>query len=801
MQIANIIVDVPTMQTNSPYSYLVPKDLQSSLSKGMRVVVPFGKGNRKIEGFVVGIEPLTNQDPAKLKEISSIMDFEPVLDEELLDLSKWLADKTYAFRISCLLTMLPNVMKAKYAKAVKKNHPLTNQALNQKVSDNLMTPFDDKHFTEKELNQLILMQKKGDVEIEYVVKNEAKSKVELAIQNQINDFSGVRKHLKTNASAQHHLLDFLEKHPKEKLVQKKIIEKDGISPSAIKAFFNKGWINKTQVEKYRNPYKHELVRDHPKRLTPEQEKAVLEIDQAIKKKKPETFLIEGVTGSGKTEIYLQNIQTALNDGRQALMLVPEIALTPQMVNRVKNRFGNQVAIIHSGLSNGERYDEWRRIRDGNAKVVVGARSAVFAPLQNIGIIILDEEHDTSYKQDENPRYHTRDVAIWRSKYHHCPVVLGSATPSLESRARAGKGVYHFIRLTKRVNQQQLPEVEIVDMTKEVAKSGDIFSEELLQAINEKLTKHEQVVLMLNRRGFSSFMMCRDCGYVLMCPNCDISLTMHLDSHTMKCHYCGFEEPIPNVCPKCHSHSIRYFGTGTEKVEQELAKILPQARILRMDVDTTKRKGAHERILNEFGEQKADILLGTQMIAKGLDFPNVTLVGALNADTGLDLPDFRASERTFDLLTQVAGRAGRADKAGKVIIQTFNPEHYAIQLVKKQDYETFYKKEMKLRHLAGYAPYYFTVKLTVSSTKEQQAAGKSYEILKYLKTQLSHKTMILGPTPRPIARIKNRYYYQIIIKYKVDKKLSPALKQILQSSQQEARKGLRIAIDSEPVNFM
>ena len=287
----------------------------------------------------------------------------------------------------------------------------------------------------------------------------------------------------------------------------------------------------------------------------------------------------------------------------------------------------------------------------------------------------------------------------------------------------------------------------------------------------------------------------------MCPNCDISLTMHLDSHTMKCHYCGFEGPIPNVCPKCHSHNIRYFGTGTEKVEQELAKILPQARILRMDVDTTKRKGAHERILNEFGEQKADILLGTQMIAKGLDFPNVTLVGVLNADTGLDLPDFRASERTFDLLTQVAGRAGRADKAGKVIIQTFNPEHYAIQLVKKQDYETFYKKEMKLRHLAGYAPYYFTVKLTVSSTKEQQAAGKSYEILKYLKMQLSHKTMILGPTPRPIARIKNRYYYQIIIKYKVDKKLSPALKQILQSSQQEARKGLRIAIDSEPVNFM
>lgn len=801
MQIAHIIVDVPTMQTNSPYSYLIPSELEDSISIGMRVIVPFGKGNRKIEGFVVGIESMATQDATKLKKICSVMDFEPVLNDELIALSKWLANRTYAFRISCLLTMLPNVMKAKYSKIVRKKHALKDQILDQKLSETLSTPLDDKHFTEKELSQLILLQKKHDVEIEYVVKNEAKSKTELAIQNQITDFNEIRKQLKPNAKAQQHLLNLLEAHPTEKLVQRKIIKEQSISPASIKAFNDKGWISKVQIEKYRDPYKHPITRDRPKQLTSEQEQAVLEIDQAIKKQTAETFLIEGVTGSGKTEVYLQNIQTALNDGRQALMLVPEIALTPQMVNRVKNRFGNQVAILHSGLSNGERYDEWRRIRDGKVRVVVGARSAVFAPLQNIGLIILDEEHDPSYKQDESPRYHTRDVAIWRSNYHHCPVVLGSATPSLESRARAGKGIYHLLRLTKRVNQQQLPTVEIVDMTKEVAKNGDIFSQVLLTNINEKLSKNEQVVLMLNRRGFSSFMMCRDCGYVLMCPNCDISLTMHLDSHTMKCHYCGFEEPIPNLCPKCHSHNIRYFGTGTEKVEQELANRFPDARILRMDVDTTKRKGAHEKILNKFGNQEADILLGTQMIAKGLDFPNVTLVGVLNADTGLDLPDFRASERTFDLLTQVAGRAGRAKKTGKVIIQTFNPQHYAIQLVKQQDYEAFYKKEMHLRHLAGYAPYYFTVKLTVSSLEEQQAAKKSYEILTYLKNHLNSKTMILGPTPRPIARIKNRYYYQIIIKYKTDQNLDPVLKHILQKSQKEGRKGLRIAIDSEPINFM
>ncbi len=416
-----------------------------------------------------------------------------------------------------------------------------------------------------------------------------------------------------------------------------------------------------EVEAYRDPHQGKVFnKTSALSLNNEQQQAVDKILAAEKKAKDEVFLLEGITGSGKTEIYLQSISTVLAAGKTAIMLVPEIALTPQMVERFKSRLGDAVAVLHSGLSQGERYDEWRKIERGEAQVVVGARSAIFAPLENIGIIIVDEEHESSYKQDEAPRYHARDLAIWRGKYHHCPVVLGSATPSLESRARAQKDIYHLLLLSKRADPAaNLPSIEIVDLKKEYErKNMSNFSKELQTKIADRLEKKEQSVLMLNRRGYSSFVMCRDCGYVLPCPNCDISLTLHMDTKTMRCHYCGHEEGIPKHCPECGSNKIRYYGTGTQKVQEELQELFPSARILRMDVDTTRRKGAHERILQKFGAQEADILLGTQMIAKGLDYPNITLVGVLNADTALNLPDFRSNERTFQLLTQVAGRAGR-----------------------------------------------------------------------------------------------------------------------------------------------
>ena len=414
---------------------------------------------------------------------------------------------------------------------------------------------------------------------------------------------------------------------------------------------------------------------------------------------------------------------------------------------------------------------------------------------------MDEKHESTYKQDENPKYHARNVAIWRGQHNRCPVVLGSATPSLESRARAQKKVYTLVELRGRFNQRALPQVEIVDMRDEFkANNRSSFSMLLQEKITDRLQKKQQIVLMLNKRGYSSFIMCRDCGFVLECPHCDISLTLHMDSKTMKCHYCGHEEAIPNTCPKCKGHNFRYYGTGTQKIEEELQTLFPEARILRMDVDTTRKKGGHEAILSAFGRGEADILLGTQMIAKGLDFPNITLVGVINADTSLGLPDFRSSERTFQLLTQVSGRAGRAELSGEVIVQSFNPDHYAILFAQQHNYEGFYRTEMSLRHKAGYPPYFYTALITVSNPDEKKAQKKIYEIHEILQKKLEPDTIMLGPSKRSIARVNNRYYFQILVKYKQETKLHPALKQILDESQKENARGLYISIDSEPVNF-
>ncbi len=513
--------------------------------------------------------------------------------------------------------------------------------------------------------------------------------------------------------------------------------------------------------------------------------------------------MKGITGSGKTEVYLQVIQQVLERGKTAIVLVPEISLTPQMTNRFIARFGEQVAIMHSGLSDGEKFDEWLKIKQRKAKVVVGARSAIFAPLDNIGAIIIDEEHEASYKQESSPRYHARDVAILRAQYHQAALLLGSATPSIESRARAQKGVYTFLTLSQRANPlAKIPEVEIVDFRDYIGQqaAGD-FTPLLVDKIRQRLERKEQVVLMLNRRGYSSFIMCRDCGYVDKCPNCDISLTLHMDTKTMNCHYCGFQKGIPRTCPQCHSSSIRYYGSGTQKAEAQLQQLLPEAKILRMDVDTTRKKGAHERLLTAFEQQEADILLGTQMIAKGLDFPNVTLVGVLNADTALNLPDFRASERTFQLLTQVSGRAGRADKAGEVVIQTYNPQHYAIALAKEQDYEKFYRYEMAIRKQQGYPPYYYTVGITLSHKDEHLVMAKAYDIVTFLRQNLSNKAKILGPTPKPVARTHNLFHYQIIVKYRFEDNLEATLNHILDLTQDKANKELRLVIDHEPQNMM
>lgn len=522
------------------------------------------------------------------------------------------------------------------------------------------------------------------------------------------------------------------------------------------------------------------------------------INSVLENQQNVPFLLFGVTGSGKTEVYMQIIEKVLKRGETAIMLVPEISLTPQMVEQFSNRFGNQIAALHSALSEGEKYDEWRRIARGEASIVIGARSAIFAPLKNIGIIIMDEEHSDSYKQgDKSPRYHARDVAIWRAKYHSCPVLLGSATPSLESMARAEKGVYQLLVLKERVNGKSLPNVEIIDMNKEAKNGISHITNRLLGELSSCIDRGEQAILFLNRRGFSTFVTCKNCSETIKCPNCDITLTYHKSNRMLRCHYCGYATPLPKVCPNCNEEALSDLGVGTEKIEEELHGLLPNARVLRMDVDTTSRKGAHKKMIDAFRNHEYDILLGTQIVAKGLDFSDVTLVGVINADTSLNIPDFRSSENTYSLLSQVAGRSGRSQKTGKVYIQTFNPDHYAISFVKEHDYLGFYREEMKIRRRLGYPPFYFLCYLKISGKEADYLFQESLKIKRSLERNLHHTT-ILGPTTLAVFKVNNVYRYGIILKYKKEEVLYDILLKI--QNHYKSNHKLRVDIDFNPSHF-
>ena len=595
--------------------------------------------------------------------------------------------------------------------------------------------------------------------------------------------------------------DYVGSSVPQKKILEKFLEKDEIareelvliSSSALSTLVNKNVLLPMVKEDYR--VKYEVLDDDRKKLTLEQQEVV---DKVLVGDYSKPYLLFGVTGSGKTEVYMHIIEDVLKRGKTAIMLVPEISLTPQMVEQFTNRFGNQVAALHSALSEGEKYDEWRRIARGEANIVIGARSAVFAPLKNIGIIIMDEEHSDSYKQsDKSPRYHARDVAIRRGKYHACPVLLGSATPSLESMARAEKGVYQLLTLKNRVNGKVLPDVFVVDMNRESKNSSSHLTRQLLEEVNKTIEKGEQVILFLNRRGFSTFVTCKNCGEVIKCPHCDITLTYHKSSHMLRCHYCGYATGLPNVCPSCKNEALSDLGVGTEKIEEELHNLLPNARVLRMDIDTTSRKGAHKKMIKAFRNHEYDILLGTQIVAKGLDFPLVTLVGVINADTSLNIPDFRSSENTFSLLSQVAGRSGRSEKSGKVLIQTFNPDHYAIRYVEHHDYLGFYKEEMKVRRSLGYPPYYYLCYVKISGKDMKLLGNEANKIKRSLERNLKN-TKILGPTPLPIFKINNIYRYGIILKYKKEDKLKDILEKIIKHYQSNTK--IRIDIDFNPSHF-
>ena len=568
-------------------------------------------------------------------------------------------------------------------------------------------------------------------------------------------------------------------------INKKDEFKDSLS--SLKTLINKGVLKEKLIENYRLKSNSEI--DYPKyKLNGEQENAV----NTIMNSNDLVYLLHGVTGSGKTEVYMELIEKMMTLNKTSIVLVPEISLTPQMTMRFKSRFGDNIAILHSRLSEGEKYDEYRKIANGLVKIVIGARSAVFAPLSNLGLIVIDEEHTQTYKQESNPKYHAIDVAIERAKNNNAKVVLGSATPSLESYSRTLVNQYRLVKLNTRANNKPLPTVSIVDMNNE--KRGTYFSKLLIEEINDKLEKNEQIILLLNRRGYASFITCSSCGYVSKCPNCDVTLTYHKSSDMERCHYCGYATRRHDICPNCHEKAIRNLGVGTEKIEEELNKLF-NARIIRMDFDTTSTKGAHEKIINSFRNHEYDILLGTQMIAKGLDFPLVTLVGVINADTSLMIPNFRSSEYTFQLLSQVSGRSGRSDREGSVIIQTYNPDHYAIRLAKTQDYNLFFKEEMSIRKKLNYSPYYFLVSVKIISKDYELAKKESTLIAEKLKTNLTN-SIILGPSIGSTFKVNNTYRFGITIKYKKEDKLYPYLKELLSFYSSNSK--LVIDIDFNPI---
>lgn len=691
--VCECLVELEHVFIDKTFTYKINKEQLSLLKVGMRVVVPFGK--QTLEGFVLKI--YENKDVSlenKLKEIISIVDTYPILNEELLTLGKYISKTTLCSLMTSYQAMLPKALKAK-----------------KKVN---MTPKYDTYIC-----------------INYGMDN--------------ND-------IKFNAS-QEKILELLKENKK---VKKEVLNK--ISVSSVNTLLKKNILLEEKEENYRyNLINEEKIKFN---LNEEQQKVYKEIFNFINTN--ETFLLYGVTGSGKTNVYMKVIEDVIKNNKTAILLVPEISLTPQIIKRFTSYFSN-IAVLHSGLSDGEKYDEWRKINEGKVNIVIGARSAIFAPLKNIGVIIIDEEHSQTYKQENNPRYNAIDIAKERCKYHNCPLILGSATPSLESFARAKKNVYKLLELKNRYNNNTMPKVEIIDMNKEFKKASGYFSNTLIDQIKETLERKEQVILFLNRRGYSSFLTCSSCGYVEKCPNCDISLTYHKSSNMLRCHYCGYATKRKKLCPKCQEE-FKDYGIGTEKVEEELKSLIKDAKIIRMDVDTTTTKNAHAKIINSFLEEKYNILVGTQMIAKGLDFPNVTLVGVLNADIGLNFPDFRSSETTFSLLNQVLGRSGRGNKEGKVLIQTFNPEHYAIAYTKNHDYLGFYNEEMKIRKILKYPPYYYICSIKIISKDYNLASKSSYDVVNYLKQNIKNE-IILGPSVCNVFKLNNNYRFQIIIKYK------------------------------------
>lgn len=750
----DVVIDLKNNQVNKTFEYIIPYWMEELIEIGHRVIVPFG--NRKLLGFIVNIKDESEFQKDKLKEIIEVLDIIPVLDKECISLASFMVRKYYTFYISALETMIPSALKIKYTKKVK----LLNS---DGLSEKLLSEFKgkDEFILTAEHNDLLQEIKKmitqNKVELLDVLKDKSKAKT-IKMVTLINPDVIVKSRKGMD------LIAYLNEIG-EDISKKDLIDEMGYSAAVIKTLEERDAIALYDYEVYREIGKDKEYENKVVKLNDEQEAVYNKLKSNLGKS--ETYLLHGVTGSGKTEIYLNLIKDVINDGKEAIMLVPEISLTVQTINRFKGWFGDKVAVLHSRLSIGEKYDEWRRILRGEAKVVVGARSAIFAPFKNLGIIVIDEEHENSYAQDVNPKYRAIDIAIERSKYHNALVLLGSATPSVETYYKATSGVYKLLELNHRANEKELPKVKVVDMREEL-KSGNksVFSKELLEQIKAKYIKNEQSILFLNRRGFSTFVMCRECGKVVSCPNCDVSLTYHKYTNKLKCHYCGFEQTNVTECPHCKSAYIRFVGNGTQKIEEELNKLVPEIRTLRVDYDTTKGKYAHETLFNSFKRHEYDVLIGTQIVAKGLDFPKVTLVGVVNADIGLKLPNYDTFENTYNILEQVSGRAGRSDLDGEVIIQTYDPSHYSIVHASNHNYLGFYKDEIRMREFMSNPPFTTRVEIVVSSEDYKISRKESNSIIQMIKN-ITTIPKVFGPVEAPIFKMNSLFRYIITVKFDLD----------------------------------
>ncbi len=812
------------LHVHQTFTYRLPETIAASAKPGARVLVPFGR--QLLTGYIVHLHETLEEsgqtdEGFEIKDAEELFDIEPLVTPELLDLTKWIADYYYAPWGETIKSCLPAGINSD----AETLFTITEAGREALAEAKAKRP----QLTAK-MQALEFIIEKDQTPMADLVKQFEKNKASaIARELQKANFVTVKRQLQTAAvkPKKQQAVRLLQQAPAEGKPlndqQKKVIslladsaepialtaltEQADISPSVIRTLEKRGCVEVFAQEVRRDPLSHlppARTNEEDLALTEKQQSALNEITTKLEEGQYAAFLLHGVTGSGKTEIYIRAMRATLEKGKTALMLVPEISLTPMFARRLRAHFGDAVAILHSSLSEGERLDEWNRIRRGEARVCIGARSGVFAPMHNIGLIVVDEEHEASYKQDETPRYHGRDTAIMRANQAGAVIILGSATPSMETFHNAHTGKYQYLRLSERIGGRQLAQVEIVDMRQVFNRHGkqQVFSDEMKKAILENAERGEQTLVLLNRRGFSASLICRSCGHRAGCPNCDVGLTYHKVEARLICHYCNHHERVPKACSICEGSFIYYVGEGTEQIEVLLKELYPQMRISRLDRDTTRRRGAFEKLLNEFASGDIDLMVGTQMIAKGHDFPNVTLVCVISVDAGLSMPDFRAAERTFQLLTQVAGRAGRGDKPGRVIIQSYHTEHYALEFASQQNYEKFYEREIHFRRNMHYPPFVALINALIKHSDFGKAAYLASELAQRIKAADPENVLkVLGPAPAPLSRLKGEHRLQVLIKTRYRRQAREALDAAmlgLKDAQQDLK---MITIEVDPVNLM